>query len=148
MSDAFDDAKYYTCGDAEELTHECWAEAIAELLDDCHEAGESEAATAARLAPFVVEAYSPVEAPDEEFSEAMALRASEMICEELIDDYGSPERDGGLDDDALGDLRRGIANLIAAAIYDYVPWRCKKVGSRTFTLEELIAEYRPSEDVP
>lgn len=135
MTDAFDNATFYTCDEhAETLTHEHPEDAIFAFFDEAT-GGDAVSERIREWSPLTVYAYQRDEVSKQWLS-GQAERLAEDFAESYSDSYGAP--DGGpikgCDMDNLCSALRGV---LAEAVTETPPWSCTKVATRVYDAAEV-----------
>ena len=71
------------------------------------------------------------------FAKSCAAEAVDLVSERWVEEYGDREgRDDGLYE--IEDLQTSIVSQIVRTFKGATPWRCRKVGERTYSVDEVL----------
>lgn len=135
---------YYDCCDAEQLEHESPEDALMERFDDwcAGDMSHLRAAFAALCPIEVVEYRREVVADDWIIREATWL--AERLSERFSEDYGDPDGyHDGFAEAVIVDAASKLVPWVKETVAHGTVWHCKRVGSRTYSAEEVEAMLRP-----
>ncbi len=138
----YDNAKFYDCRDAEHLSHESPAEAIEAEVDANGEPGCDVAAVISNMGDITVTAYEP-EAVTSIWIHHQCDRMVEQLAENFSEDFG--DIDGNGDYLSAADraaLATALEPVVREALSKARVWRCRIVGERTYSVEEVLAMMR------
>lgn len=141
MTDPFDTADYYECSEnIESLSHDSPEEALETYLDGYMEPDCDAEAVIRKNCPVTCTAFTRTSVPPgqaRKWAEAFADLLNEWWPEE---EYGDPDADA----DGPGDKRfiEDVTPVIQAAIDRTHVWQCQKVGTRTYSADEVLTMMR------
>lgn len=144
----FDSATYYDARDSEALSHETPEEAIIERLDtdalDPRD-GRSGARQVVDFGPVEVTAYVRETISDEWVTHLLETLA-EVVEENWSEDFGSTEELDDLPIDAKKAFVGSARPAVLALLSSKPVFRCRSVGTRTYTPEQTLAIAREEWD--
>lgn len=143
MSGPFDRAKFYDCGDPQELKHADPGEAVEEFLDSNWAPDISPQQLLDELCPVTVKAYAP---------KTVAPRFGESAIDSMLEDfeenywceeYGNPMECGSppWEGEQLRALRDKLYAALAEALKHAYVWQCEVVATREFTKQEVRSRW-------
>lgn len=149
MAESFENAKFFSCFEVEQLTFDNPEEAIHQWLDECwttalnDDASVSQWESALREeCPVTVTAYDP-KTVSEERRTSWAIGAAESLTDDFWENYCDPEDDGPRISQAVAAKFREAVDF---ALSEWPVWQCRQVATREFSYEEVLKvarEYFP-----
>lgn len=135
----FDTAKFYDCGDPEELSHESAEEAITSHFEVTWESvEETQEQQAERICPLTVNAFVP-KAMDPAWLDSAVDRMLEGFIENFEEEYGGPDGDCPPWDIETGKAyQTALLRMMTKFTKKSVVWQCDQVGEREFSAEECL----------
>src|SRR5580658_9729702 len=138
----FDQADFFDCTDAEELTHETPEEAIADYLDVFAAADGDMTKIIHMHTPLVVRALSR-KTLEPSFSDQVARWALEGALEQYDEEFGSGERSLiEMSDPEAVTAKEEIARALQKLFKSADVWQCDEVAVREYEAAEVEAMMR------
>lgn len=143
LSDAFDNADFYTCIDPDRLILESPDEAIMEWLDRHRMLGRSVLDLINNHTPITVMAFKRSQVSDL-WIESTAEWLLDQAADSFFNEYGSPDVNDNddIDDD---DIKRAMPSMKAAVkqlVESTTVWQREQVASRNFDTDQVTAMMR------
>lgn len=142
MTNPFDDADYYDCGDPEEFSHDTPEEALTDYFDNVGDptAAQCEADIRAH-SPIEVKAFKRRVVGDDWLLAVAEQDLAEKFYEAWHAEFGDP--DGSISDEDSKMFARAIAPILRLFIDARLEvWACEQVAMRSYTANECVAMMR------
>lgn len=144
MTNSYDDADYYDCGDPEEFSHETPEEALTayfNTIGDPKATGAQVEADIRAHTPVEVKAFKRRTVDNSWLSAVAEMDLFEKFSEAWCSEFGDPDNDM-IEEDAkiFAQTIAPILRLFVEARLDV--WACEQVAVRIYTADECVAMMR------
>lgn len=128
-TDAFDSADFYSCREDNEVLQD----------DNIEDAISNRIDALMRMHPDSITVYAFARIPvTEEWKRGAALRLVEHLEEWWSEEHGDPEG-SDFPPDARAAMATSARAMVDALCGAVAPWRCRRCGERTYTIDEVRA---------